>query len=103
MNKIEAVHKKFQRPVLFTEAGFASREGSHQTPWQDGQGKISLDEQARGYEAVLRAFYDKPWFAGVYWWKVGTNGRGGPNDASLTPWGKPAMDVMRRWYVEGRR
>jgi hypothetical protein len=103
VSKVEAVQKKFQRPVLFTEAGFASREGTHRAPWEDGQGRISLDEQARGYEAVFRAFYDKPWFAGVYWWKVGTNGRGGPDDPSHTPWGKPAMDVVKRWYMEGKR
>jgi hypothetical protein len=52
---------------------------------------------------IFKAFYAKPWFNGMYWWKVGTNGFGGPEDGSHTPWGKPAMDVVKRWYVNGGR
>jgi len=56
-----------------------------------------------GYQAIFRAFYNKPWFEGMYWWKVGTNGFGGSGDTSLTPWGKPAMEVVKRWYEGGGR
>ena len=31
------------------------------------------------------------------------NGFGGPEDGSHTPWGKPAMDVVARWYLRGGR
>ena len=65
--------------------------------------QISLDEQKRCYEAVLQAFYKKPWFQGIYWWKIGSNGFGGPADGSHTPWRKPAMDVVKRWYLNGGR
>jgi Glycoside Hydrolase Family 113 len=102
--KVEAVQKKFQRPVIFTEAGFPSREGANRDPWEDGHGeKLSLDLQARCYQALFKAFYDKPWFEGMYWWKVGTNTFGGPEDTSLTPWGKPAMEVVKRWYTRPKR
>jgi hypothetical protein len=101
--KIESVHRRFHRPVIFTEAGFASLEGSNRQPWDETPRKLSLEEQARCYEAVLKAFYRKPWFHGVYWWKVGSNGFGGPEDGSHTPWGKPAMDVVARWYLRGGR
>ena len=103
VQKVEAVEKKFQRPVIFTEVGFASGENSNRTPWEDGHGKISLGLQARCYQATFEAFYDKPWFEGMYWWKVGTNGFGGRDDPSLTPWGKPAMDVVKRWYTRPGR
>jgi hypothetical protein len=33
-----------------------------------------MEHQAKAYEAIYRAFWDKPWFAGVYWWRVGSNG-----------------------------
>jgi len=103
VQKVEAVQKKFQKPVIFTEAGFASFEGSHREPWSEKPGKLAVQQQARCYEAILQAFYHKPWFQGVYWWKVGTDGHGGPEDLSLTPWGKPAMEVVARWYLqEGR-
>ncbi len=103
VQRVEAVQKKFQKPVIFTEAGFASFEGSHREPWAERPGKIAVAQQARCYEAILQAFYHKPWFQGIYWWKVGTDGHGGPEDLSLTPWGKPAMEVVARWYLQQGR
>lgn len=58
-----------------------------------------MEDQARCYEAVFNAFWSKPWFKGIYWWKIGTNGFGGPEDGSHTPWRKPAMEVVKRWYT----
>jgi len=102
--KVEAVRRRFPKPVIFTEAGFSAVENAHRAPWEDETDKpLSLEEQARCYEALLAGFYRKDWFHGVYWWKVGTNGYGGPENNSMTPWGKPAMDVVRRWYSEGSR
>ena len=98
--KIEAVHQKFNKPVLFTEAGFGAHQNSHREPWEDETQKpLDLAEQARSYEGLLNAVYNKPWFRGVYWWKVGTNGYGGPDNNSMTPWRKPAMEVVKRFYL----
>ncbi len=103
VRKVEAVQRKYHKPVIFTEAGFASGENANRTPWEDGHGKPSPELQARCYEAVYQAFYNQPWFEGMYWWKVGTNGFGGMDDTSLTPWGKPAMDAVKEWYSGGSR
>jgi hypothetical protein len=103
VSKVEQVHRRFRKPVIFPEAGFASLSAPHRQPWDETPRKISLDEQAKCYEAVFRGFYDKPWFQGVYWWKVGTNGFGGPDDPSHTPWNKPAMRVVAKWYKSGKR
>ena len=98
------MQKRFHKPVIFTEAGFPSVAGANLHPWEDGKPvKAALQFQARCYQAIFRAFYNKPWFEGLYWWKVGTNGFGGPGDTSLTPWGKPAMDAAKRWYEGGGR
>ncbi len=99
LRRVEAVQQKFSRPVLLTEAGFPSVEGANLKPWDDPPAKPDPDLQARAYEAIFRAFYEKPWFKGMYWWKVETNGSGGPDDTSHTPWRKPAMEVVRRWYT----
>ena len=103
VKKVALVQQKFSKPVIFPEAGFPSLKDPHREPWSEAPRALSVDDQARCYEAVLRAFYKKPWFQGVYWWKVGTNGRGGPQDGSHTPWGKPAMEVVARWYKQGGR
>jgi hypothetical protein len=102
VSKVEQVQRKYQRPVIFTEAGFSSFKSANREPWAERRGEPSMSDQARCYEAVLRAFYRKPWFQGVYWWKVGTDGFGGPQDGSHTPWGKPAMDVVAKWYLNSR-
>lgn len=102
ITKVETVRKRFDKPVLLTEAGFASVENPNREPWSEPRRKISLEDQARCYEALFRAFYGKPWFHGFYWWKVSTDGRGGPQDRSLTPWRKPAMEVVGRWYRQPR-
>jgi hypothetical protein len=98
VERVEAVHKKFNKPVLLTEVGFASVAGSHREPWSEPRRAVDLEHQVRCYEALLKAFWDKPWFYGMYWWKVGADGRGGTEDRSLTPWKKPAMEVLARYY-----
>ncbi len=101
---VEKVQKRFQKPVLFTEAGFSAAEGAHKEPWADETNyPLSLKEQERCYEALLQTFYHKPWFHGFYWWKVGTNGYGGEKNNSMTPWRKPAMDLLKRYYTSPAR
>jgi hypothetical protein len=101
--KFEAVWRRAQRPVIFTEAGFASSLNCNRQPWDDSSNVTALEAQARCYEAIFRAFYHLPWIAGMYWWKVGSNGFGSLRDTSHTPWHKPAMDVVAKWYLHGGR
>jgi Glycoside Hydrolase Family 113 len=104
VEKVEAVQKRVHKPVIFTEVGFPSAQGGNRRPWADGKsGEVDLQLQARCYQAIFQAFYNQPWFEGMYWWKVGTNGFGGPDDTSLTPWGKPAMEVISKWFESEER
>ena len=102
VDTVRRVHEKHNRPVIFPEAGYASLVNPHREPWAEEPREISLEDQARCYEALLAAFYPQPWCHGIYWWKVGTNGFGGPEDGSHTPWRKPAMEVVARWYRRRR-
>jgi hypothetical protein len=103
VQRVERVHELYHKPIIFTEAGFHSRKGTHRAPWDESLPEKSLEEQARCYEVILQAFYEKPWIKGIYWWKVGTNGFGGQDDLSATPWGKPAMEVVRKFYTSKKR
>jgi hypothetical protein len=98
VRRVEAVQKRWGKPIVFVEAGYSAVRNAQRAPWDDTATEASPETQARCYEALLKAFYRKPWFAGVYWWKVGTNGRASPH----SPWGLPAMDVVERWYKSGR-
>ncbi|MBI1356149.1 MAG: hypothetical protein GC160_17550 [Acidobacteria bacterium] len=102
--RIEAVHRRYGKPVLFTEAGFSTYELTHQKPWEDRPGgAYSPEAQARCVEALLRGFYGKPWLHGIFWWKVGSAGLVDPRDDSHQIWGKPAMEVVRRFYADDAR
>ena len=103
VSKVEAVHKRFNKPIIFHEAGYSSLVAPHRQPWDESPRQLSMSDQVRCYEALFQAFYKKPWFQGVYWWKVGTSGFGGPQDGSHTPWNKPAMQTMAKWYLKGGR
>ncbi|MGI8742462.1 MAG: glycoside hydrolase family 113 [Bryobacteraceae bacterium] len=100
---VKAVQARFRKPVILPEVGFCSYENPQREPWDESPRRLSPSDQARCYEAVFRAFYRQPWFSGMYWWKIGTNGYGGVQDGSHTPWRKPAMEVVRKWYHAGSR
>jgi hypothetical protein len=99
--KIERVHLAYRKPILFTEAGFSTYELAHRKPWEDEPGgALSPETQARNVDAFLRGFHARPWLRGIFWWKVGTSGGGGAEDGSHLLWGKPAMDVIGKWFVQ---
>ena len=100
--KVEQVRMRFDRPLILTEVGFASVPGSHREPWSEPRREVDLAHQARCYEALYQAFWGKPWFYGMYWWKVSAHGDVSPEDRSLTPWKKPAMGVVKRYYQAQR-
>jgi hypothetical protein len=99
--KIATVQRRWQRPVIFTEVGFPSVLGGAVRTWTRTRTQVvSLEEQAAGYEATLRAFSGRPWLRGMFWWNWPSNGLGGgPQDSSFTPLGKPAAEVLRVWYT----
>ncbi len=104
--EIERFHRLTGRPVLLTEIGFKSVSGASLRPWEWTRGQeatVSMEEQARCYQAVLEAFWERPWFHGMYWWKWHSDPRrGGEANGGFTPVGKPAEKVLLQWYQRSR-
>lgn len=98
--EIEVWQKSINKPVLFTELGYASTKHAPYTPWKGGvMGNPDPDIQARCYKAFFETVWKKPWFAGVYWWKWDTNVRaGGKHNRQFTPQNKPAQEVIEEHY-----
>lgn len=102
--QIEALQQRFGCPVIFAETGTRSIVGGgyehnyRLTLPYDGQ------EQANYIEAVLQSFWDKPWWMGQYIWKWDEQQdrpqyRHDPRgDSGFTVAGKPAAEVIKRWY-----
>lgn len=103
LKTLERVALRTGKPVVFTEAGYRSSRGASVQPWVwHSEDPPDPGEQARCYEAMFRAVWARPWLGGIYVWKwfphfdTPRSGR----DNNFTPQGKPAEQVMERWYSE---
>lgn len=93
------------KPLMFGEMGCTSCTGAGMSPgsWTGG-GNCDQREQADHLEAILRLFWNEPWWAGLYWWKWDEQNdrpqfRDDPTgDKGFTIYGKKAADVMKQWY-----
>jgi hypothetical protein len=103
-NNLDSFYSKVQKPVIFTEIGYLSTDGTNKHPYdytlQNAPGRlIDLQEQADCYEAAFQALWEKSWFCGFYWWYWQTDpDAGGSNNSDYTPQNKQAQDVIRNWY-----
>ncbi len=102
IKKIEPWQKRINKPVIITEIGYKSSVGANEEPWQHSPiGEVDLQLQVNCYEALLQAFWDKPWVYGVYWWYWGVHPKmGGNTNRGFPPQNKPAQEVIKQWYKE---
>jgi hypothetical protein len=99
VQSLERLSKRWNKPIIFTEIGYASQEGSAAQPWSWTLGKIDLNGQANLYQAVFNTFLDQPWFKGIFWWSWDDSVyQGGACNREFTPKGKPAENVLRQAY-----
>jgi hypothetical protein len=106
---LAAVSAKWNKPILFIEAGVTPVRGCAHTPWAhvDERADRPTDEQeqANYYQAMFETYWDEPWFMGWCWWdwparlypesKAAT-------DRSFCVYGKKAEGVLREWYAKPR-
>ena len=105
-NEIEAWHdSKVDKPIIFTEIGYRSGDGSNIQPWNwTAQLKLDLQEQFDSYLAAFQILWGKPWFYGFYWWIWESDpNAGGPNDTDFTPQNKPVEYLIKSWYSSERQ
>jgi hypothetical protein len=104
MAAIERVHKKFSKPVLFTEIGYRSDKKAGIEPWawpQENNGaEISNEAQANCYNAFFDSAWKKNWLAGVYFWKWYPHGAHRMASLDFTPQGKPAEKIVMENFKE---
>ncbi len=100
---------RYGKPILFAEFGYRSIDGTAGRQWElppersrspEGSGRENLRAQTNAYEALFRAVWSEPWFAGGFLWKwypADEAWRERPND-HFTPQHKPVESVIRRWF-----
>ncbi len=95
----------YGKPYYFGECGCCASAGATTLPYYwNTPGGYDGQEQAHYLEAVLRTFWNEPWWMGIYWWKWDEQNdrpqfRDDPcGDKGFTLWGKPAAEVLKAWY-----
>ncbi len=110
---LEKIATKYDKPILFTELGYRSVGYAAEKPWvwasREEQGVQEPDYklQADLYDAYFSSSWEMPWMAGsVFWlWEwhgppSNTRRRRRSKELDFTPQGKPAVEVMKRWFNE---
>jgi len=105
--KIAAWQRTVNRPIFFTEVGWASQDGCSIEPWNYYHSKeLDLVEQRRCMQSFLQTFGDEPWVGGILIWKwrdhpqmtgkldIHDDGR-----LNYTPFGKPVLDDLRAFFA----
>ncbi|MDA8692778.1 hypothetical protein N9L92_01860 [Saprospiraceae bacterium] len=127
---LESLAKAENKKIVFTEIGYKNTSDSAKEPWVwpraiDSTVIRSDDLQKICYEALFEAFWDKPWFDGIFLWKwfhsthkfedyskykvyrdsvraERAKRRNRPisrNQIQFSPQGLEAMDVVAEWYL----
>ena len=105
---LEAFHKKYDKPILFTEVGYRSDAEATIKPWEWTEflgpitKKKSDQTQQLAYEALFRQTWHQPWFSGVYIWQWDnrTMEESAKADLDFSPRFKPAENIMAKWFGE---
>ncbi|MFT4660148.1 MAG: hypothetical protein ACI8XB_000406 [Patiriisocius sp.] len=99
-SEIKSIHDQYNKPVLFTEYGYQSIEGSTVTPWHvDRIGEVSNQEQKDAYEALYNACWNEDWMAGGFLWKWHVKDHQPEKKIKrFTPQHKPALEIVKQYY-----
>jgi hypothetical protein len=102
-DQIHEVQQRWGKPVIFTKIGFGSYANSPGRWDVPPDPYLELSVQANAYEATMRTWGGVEWMPGIFWspWYSEPNA-GGPRDTGESPQGKPAEEVLRRWYSGGQ-
>ena len=104
-NEIEEWISGVDKPVIFTEIGYRSGDGTNVAPsnyWLDMS--VDLQEQRDCYEAAFHALWNRNWFYGFYWWTwIYDPAQGGTEDSYHTPQNKPTQELITQWYSQARQ
>lgn len=96
------MHKKYKKPILFTEFGYRSVDYAGKEPWRSDRSmnQVNLQAQVNTTQALFETFWKEPWFKGGFVWKWFHNYEesGGENNSRFTPQNKPAETIIQENY-----
>ena len=105
VKNLESIAAREDLPILFTEIGYRSVHYAAGEPWRwpsrDESAQPDLRLQEDLFSAFFESIWQKPWFSGAIIWKFHGDGHHRWSMLDFTPQGKPAEEVIRRWFEGG--
>lgn len=110
VEEMQRLSERVGKRLIFGECGCRSRAGAsaHGSDWQFA-GKYEGHEQAKYFDAILGAFWDQPWWGGIFQWKwdeqqYRPHYHDDPaGDKGFTVDGKPAAETLKKWFTRTDR
>jgi hypothetical protein len=106
VEKLEACHNHYNKPIMFAEIGVRNEQGCTMYPWDfHDRPELPVDEQEQSdfYESAMEATWDKDWFCGYFWWDwkaVIPPIEKAKENRDFTIYGKLAEQTLKKWYTE---
>lgn len=106
--KIEAIHDKYHRKIIFTEMGYKSTASSAARPWEwvedpaTTDAIFSVETQTNCYQSFFDTVWNEDWFAGVHIWQLRSDFDKEDKyyDLDFTPQGKPALTIIAKGFKQ---
>jgi len=104
VKELEQVNDFYNKPILFTEYGFLSVDGTTYQNWELEKKinslRVNEEAQADALEAMYSVFSKVDFWAGGFLWKWFPNDKGheGYIDKDYTPKDKLAENVLKKWF-----
>ena len=92
--------KNINKPVIFTEVGYTSANGTNRKPWEAPSQVEDQKDQAECLDAAMTVLTRKSWFRGLYWWNAFPQETDNP--LGFTVKGKLAEGVLAGWYKKAK-
>ncbi|MBQ4802884.1 glycoside hydrolase [Aquimarina sp. MMG015] len=103
-NKIIALQRTIEKPVLFTEFGYRSIHYTGKEPWASDRvkGNVDLKAQNNALTALYEEFWKEQWFAGGFLWKWyhDHDKVGGEDNNRFTIQNKPSEKLIQTLYKD---
>lgn len=99
LRKVDRVHSKYNKPILFTEIGYPCIHSPWKEPHQDwGDFTPNPDHQKRCYEVVFKGL-KKEIGAAVFCGGSSFNLEHSPRrNTGFSPFNKPAEEIVAKWF-----
>jgi hypothetical protein len=99
--RMQKLSEKWEKDIIITEIGLFPQKNALCEGWFGPPGPVILDVdyQANIFQAALESVMDKKWLHGIFWYGISPNAKyGGMGDLDFTPIGKPAEEILRKYY-----